>query len=166
LRSGSVVGMQRLVLLGAAVVLALGGCGGGAPVAAPSSGVDYGKLIEAVHCMREHGFPDFPDPIRDEGRWVIPPPASELTPPPECLELFRGAKGPPPRRELTTEQIAQRRRWAECMRTHGVPDVPDPDSAGDFTLPPGADPIQSRPHWDDARAACRSLEWPGANLDK
>jgi hypothetical protein len=160
--------MQRLVLLGAAATLALAraGCGGGAPAGAPSGGADHGKLVEASQCMRDHGFPDFPDPVEADGFWVIPPPASDLPPPPECLRLFQGAKGTDPRRPLSSEQIAQRRRWAECIRTHGLADLPDPDSEGDFVLPDGAAPITSRPQWAQAREACRSLEWPGVNFDK
>lgn len=160
--------MQRLVFLGAAaaLALALAGCGGGAPAAAPSGGADHDKLVQASQCMRDHGFPDFPDPVEADGRWVIPPPASDLTPPDECLQLFRGAKGRDPRPPLTGEQVAQRRRWAECVRTHGLPDMPDPDSDGDFTPPTGAAPLTSRPQWPEAREACKSLEWPGANFDK
>ncbi|WP_345121756.1 hypothetical protein [Dactylosporangium darangshiense] len=159
--------MQRMVLLAVAALLALAGCGGSAPSARPSSGADHDKIVEASRCMREHGFPDFPDPIQDDGYWVIPPPASELTPPPECLRLFQGAKGnPPPRRALPTEEVAQRRKWAECMRTHGVPGVPDPNSDGDFVPPTGAALNTVGPEWDQARQACKSQEWPGANLDK
>src|SRR4051794_16431678 len=94
-----------------ATLIALSGCGGGRPNARPSSGVDHDKLIEAVQCMRDNGFPDYPDPVEAEGRWVIPPPAADLPPPPVCLELFRGAKGPAPRRERTAEEIAQLRKW-------------------------------------------------------
>ncbi|MGI5241079.1 hypothetical protein [Dactylosporangium sp. CA-139066] len=160
--------MQRLVLLGAAatLALALAGCGGGAPAAAPSGGADHGMLVEAAQCMRDHGFADFPDPVQAEGRWVIPPPASDLTPPPECLDKFRGAKGTDPRRPLSADQIAQRRTWAECIRGHGIPDVPDPDGEGNFVLPTGAAPLTGRPQWNEAREACRSLEWPGVNFDK
>ena len=65
-----------------ATLAALAGCGGGEPAARPTSGVDHDKLVEAVKCMRASGFPDFPDPIQDEGFWVIPEPAANLTPPP------------------------------------------------------------------------------------
>jgi hypothetical protein len=148
-------------------VLLMAGCGGGgASAGRPSTGVDQTKLVEAANCMRAHGFPDFPDPIEDHGTWVIPAPASELTPPPVCLDLFRAVKGAPPPRELSAAQMAQRRHWADCIRKNGIPGVPDPDGNGDFQLPPELTPITNQPNWLKARAACRSLEWPGVSFDK
>nr|BFE60086.1 hypothetical protein GCM10020063_046120 [Dactylosporangium thailandense] len=157
--------MQRYLLALTAVLLAVAGCGTGEPAAGPSTGTDYNKLVQAVRCMRDHGYPDFPDPVEDDGRWVIPPPAAGLTPPPACLELFRGAKGRPPQRQLTADEIAQRRKWAECVRRNGIPAVPDPDSDGNFQLPPALQPISAQPGWAAAREACRAYEWPGANFD-
>ena len=153
------------MLVLAATLVTLAGCGGGKPGGEPTGEVDHEKLVQASQCMRSHGFPDFPDPVQDEGRWVIPPPAADLTPPPECLELFRGAKGRPPQRQLTAEEIDARRRWAECVRTNGIPNVPDPDSDGNFNLPRELDPITAQPNWAAAREACRSLEWPNATFE-
>jgi hypothetical protein len=116
--------------------------------------------------MRNNGFPDFPDPIEAEGTWVIPPPAADLPPPPACLELLRGAKGRPPARQLSAEELTQRRKWAECIRKNGIPTLPDPDSNGNFNLPPELTPITHQPNWDTTREACRSFEWPGADFSK
>lgn len=158
--------MKRCVLVLAAVLVALAGCGGGGKAGSqPSSGVDHEKLVEASRCMRNNGFPDFPDPIEDDGRWVIPPPAADLTPPPACMDLFRGAKGRPPQRQLSAEELTQRRKWADCIRKNGIPNVPDPDSDGNFNLPPELQPITNQPNWAKAREACKSFEWQGANFD-
>jgi hypothetical protein len=35
----------------------------------------------------------------------------------------------------TPVQIAERRRFAECVRQHGVPDFPDPDANGFIRIP-------------------------------
>jgi hypothetical protein len=149
------------------MLIALAGCGGGGtPSSQPSGGVDRAKLVEAASCMRSHGFPDFPDPIQDQGTWVIPPPANELTPPPACLSLFRGAKGRPPGQELSAEDIAQRRRWAACIRTNGIPNMPDPDSNGNFNLPAELTPLTNQPKWQDAQTACHSQQPPSLNLNK
>lgn len=155
---------KRCVLVLAAMLIALAGCGGTGNQ--PSDGADRNKLIEAARCMRANGFPDYPDPIEDDGIWVIPEPAADLTPPPACLELFRAAKGRPPARQLTAEELTQRRKWADCIRKNGIPNLPDPDSNGNFQLPPELTPITSQPGWDKAREACRSFEWPGVDFNK
>lgn len=48
--------------------------------------------------------------------------------------------------------------YAKCMRASGVPDFPDPDSGGGFTLPASINP--SSPAFTAARAKCGKLE-PG-----
>jgi hypothetical protein len=152
--------VKRCVLLLAAMLLALTACHGGTPTpkGQPSRGVDRDKLFEAAKCMRSHGFPDFPDPIQAEGTWVIPAPANDLPAPAACADLFRGAKGPGPQRELSPSQIADRRKWADCIRAHGISNLPDPDSNGQFNLPPELDPITAQPKWNEASEACRSLQ--------
>jgi hypothetical protein len=159
--------MKRGIVVLAAALIALGACGGGGHAATePSTGVDRARLFEAAKCMRNNGFPDYPDPIEDEGTWVIPQPAADLPPPPECLELFRAAKGREPQRQLSAQELTQRRKWADCIRKNGIPNIPDPDSNGNFQLPPEMRPINKQPNWTEAREACRSFEWPGANFDE
>jgi hypothetical protein len=48
--------------------------------------------------------------------------------------------------------------YAKCMRGNGVPNFPDPDSGGGFTLPAAINP--SSPVFTAARAKCGKLE-PG-----
>jgi hypothetical protein len=159
--------MKRCVLVLTAALVALAGCGrDGEASSQPSQGVDHAKLTEAVTCMRNNGFPDYPDPIKEEGLWRIPPPASELTPPPACVDLFRGAKGRPPGRQLSAEELTQRRKWVDCIRENGIPNLPDPNSNGDLVLPPELSPITNQPNWDEVREACRSFEWPGLDFSK
>jgi hypothetical protein len=46
--------------------------------------------------------------------------------------------------------------YSACMRSHGFPRFPDPDSSGNVTeVPKGIDP--SSPHFVDAYHACRAL---------
>jgi hypothetical protein len=49
-------------------------------------------------------------------------------------------------------------KFAECMRSSGVPHFPDPDSKGDFNF--GVD--VSREVWMKAVDACKALKPPGA----
>ncbi len=49
-------------------------------------------------------------------------------------------------------------KFSECIRAHGVPHFPDPDSKGDYVFG-----IDVRPAvWQKAVAACKDLEPPGA----
>ena len=47
-------------------------------------------------------------------------------------------------------------RFASCMRTNGVPNFPDPDHDGAFTLPSAVD--QQAPQFQRAMNACANVE--------
>jgi hypothetical protein len=50
-------------------------------------------------------------------------------------------------------------KYAACMRTNGVPDLPDPKASGDFP----AFGVSVRPAvWDKALGACEALKPPGS----
>jgi hypothetical protein len=44
--------------------------------------------------------------------------------------------------------------YARCMRLHGVPDFPDPDSQGHFNAPPN---LNASPQFQAAQQACKDL---------
>jgi hypothetical protein len=52
--------------------------------------------------------------------------------------------------------------YAACMRSHGLPDFPDPDSQGGFAMPSDID-INS-PQYLAAANACKAYAGPGLNL--
>jgi len=63
---------------------------------------------------------------------------------------------PPPPPPLTQQEIQNRLAVARCLRSHGVPDFPDPNpTTGDVTLPPGL--TETSPQLLDAAQACGSL---------
>ncbi|MGI8507072.1 MAG: hypothetical protein ACR2MK_09795 [Solirubrobacteraceae bacterium] len=122
--------------------LVIGACGSsGSPSSAAGTGATggsshYASFLKFSTCMRSHGVPDFPDPSSNGGLRLRVGPGSRLNPQSPafqsaqqtCRKLLPG--GGPPR----TVPEAQRRAAianAQCMRTHGVPDFPDP------TFPPG-----------------------------
>jgi hypothetical protein len=162
---------RTLILTAAAVtaLLALTGCDGGGATATPSGAPSAAppaagreKLVDAAKCMRAHGFPDYPDPVETGGRWAFPPSAANMAPKPapDCTELFRlaGALPEATRGAVANQDMAALRKWAGCIRTHGLPDWPDPGDDGVFH--PGRAPAEDDPAWQKADAACRSLE-PG-----
>jgi hypothetical protein len=48
-------------------------------------------------------------------------------------------------------------KYVACMRTHGVPDMPDPGSNGNLSLPAGGDINPSSPQFQSAQQACQKL---------
>jgi hypothetical protein len=183
LRVGSLAGAISVA------VLLLASCGGGVdpnsvahlgqsgPTTTAAPAADAGgfpslqQMYEAglafAGCMRSHGDPGFPDPqLVDSGRErgvTIGNGTNENTPQYQsadraCKHLLpNGGSGP------TQGQIqagmAQLLKASECMRSHGVPNFPDPtESNGGKAI--GFQSIgidQNSPQYQAARKACRSL---------
>ena len=163
--------LRTLAAAGAITIIALAGCGGGGggggggsngQSTAASNGPDRRQtLMEAAKCARENGRPDWPDPtLNENGDWAFPDSVLDTGPPAACAAQFRSAKGHqgPSRRPLSAAEMAELRKWADCIRTHNVPDWPDPDDEGVFHPPAGLGPAESNPQLRDAQAACKSLE--------
>jgi hypothetical protein len=64
--------------------------------------------------------------------------------------------------DLTPAELDQLRRFAQCLRDHGVPDWPDPGPDGDFGNDPAVVNAKNSPHMRSAMEACQSL-LPGSN---
>jgi hypothetical protein len=164
--------MKLLVLaVAGTAVIALAGCGGGdtggRPAASSSAGgaQDAAGLRAAAQCMRANGYPNFPDPVENDGRWTFPLSGDAMpTPPAACMAMFDANKhGGPGGRERTGEDMAKLRQFADCVRKNGVPDWPDPDDSGKFQPPARINPDQ-----DPAfRAAYRTCEQyvPSGGID-
>jgi hypothetical protein len=139
--------------LAALAVATLAGCAGHASATASPSpsalGNDQVLAIgqQAAQCMRQHGIPDFPDPVVDQnGQLRLPEgPAgdrvkSQLNAHPEAQQacqpildrLPAGARNDRP--HYTQEDLANLLKFAQCMRQHGIADFPDPKADGTFPL--------------------------------
>lgn len=46
--------------------------------------------------------------------------------------------------QIPAKELAEYRRWAQCMRQHGLFDWPDPNPDGSFTLPAGLSAASAR----------------------
>lgn len=114
--------------------------------------------------MRDNGHPDWPDPIQDEtGNWRFPETAPDVQPPPACTALFRAGKGGgngPTRQPMSAADIAQSRKWSECIRNHGFPQWPDPDNEGIIDPPAGVQ-LEGNQQLREAYTACGSVEPTG-----
>lgn len=157
----------------AALVLLLvaAGCGGPKPPAAAGGGSSsaLAQFEAYATCMRSHGIPDFPDPTSIPGGGVSfqinGGPGSDLNRSNSrfvaagkvCRRLLPGeGQAPAP---LSPQRIAAEVSWARCMRLHGLPGFPDPNSQGAFD---SSKFDESSPAFQAAGSACKSRQPTGA----
>jgi hypothetical protein len=133
------------------------GSGGSAGTQAASKGVAY------ANCMRAHGVPGYPDPkISVHGGEVSVAVAAKPGPhfnsaQQACRKLLpAGPPGPSSAAPLSSSEQAQVLKLAACIRSHGVPNLPDPTfSGGGVHLP---ESVNTRtPVFKSAEQACQSL---------
>jgi hypothetical protein len=174
----------RVVLVAGLAALALlaAGCGGGS--AAPSvasvgttgatstsasgtssagggnsarSGSRTGGLAFSA-CMRSHGVPSFPDP---SSKGTLPSLGIDRSSP-----QFRTAAkachslAPTHSAAQVKQHVKVLLAVVRCMRSHGVPYFPDPNSQGSIVAGPGTGWDPSSPKFQAAQKACASLN-PG-----
>lgn len=121
---------------------------------------------ELVVCARAHGDPGFPDPTVDsQGQAHFPagtekPSAATIA---ACQSIYdrlpasvRGGGAP---------DIQMALKFAQCMRTHGLADWPDPQPDGSYRLPSDLQTTsKSGPVWDRIKAgwdACKQFNPSG-----
>jgi hypothetical protein len=148
-------GLALVGLLVTAGLLAAA-CGGGSkdPAAASGSGTNTtvapgGKtgapgssgnsttqteLLDLAQCMRSHGVATFPDPSATEGTFgaMVSSAGIDLQAPTvqaalQACKQYTATQSVNPAQNAA--QNAQALQFAQCMRSHGVPNYPDPSSA-------------------------------------
>ncbi|MFT3863732.1 MAG: hypothetical protein QM729_05610 [Solirubrobacterales bacterium] len=138
-----------------------GGVESGGGVGAVGAG-DEEKAIEYSECMRENGIGDFPEPV--EGRIQLQVrPGSDLNPEsPAFQKAEEACRALAPSMEPSAQQEDELQsgalEYAECMRSHGVSNFPDPEVAEGHVkmrVPKGVDP--NSPTFQKANEACREL---------
>ena len=152
-----------LAVIMAAIALLAAACGGGPASLAGTSA--YQKALAYAQCMRAHGEPNYPDPTSN-GSFIIDGQKDHLN-----GQLMRSANKTcqhllPKARPMTAAQqrqaTAQALKFVECMRTHGIPNMPDPqvNSQGiEMRIggPKGSGPKPNSPVIQAAMQACRKL---------
>jgi hypothetical protein len=155
--------MNRTVAIAATAGLALGivlvasACGASNPAAAPPP---HGAVAFAA-CMRSHSVPNWPDP-NSSGAFD----KSKLTPQQlgasssqvqtaqtACQSLLpNGSRAPDADR--VAQVRAQGLQFSQCVRSHGVPNFPDPGSDGRIPDPATVGINQGSPKFEAANTAC------------
>ena len=124
----------------------------------------------AAQCLRDHGIPNFPDPVVDthgniqyDDQLIKNLPAAvtqraQLACQSEINAAETAANNAQP--AATPQEIQQATQFAQCMRRHGWPNFPDPDSHGRFELTNPHDGPTTKN--DPSFQACRAQLGPRA----
>ncbi len=141
-----------IAAVGVAMLAAACSSGGGSPAGAGGSPGAGGparspSALAYSACMRSHGVPDYPDPdssgqlpkgdaqqfgvstsqyqaARQACRHLLPTGGSLKQQEDQCMQ---NSDCPP---ALVQQMLAADRKLAQCMRSHGVPNFPDPTNGG------------------------------------
>ena len=169
------------LLLTALLTVGIAGCdsggSGGKPAASASAAADRGQLLalgqEWVQCLRNKGLTRMPDAeVSQDGYLEFPVRGynwkEDLQKHKDTIEACRSIEDryPPnafrPKQQFSADDLRKLAAYAECVRQHGIPAFPDPNSAGEFDL--GGTSLQNgiSPRLrDQADEACRTI-WSGA----
>jgi hypothetical protein len=90
----------------------------------PSAQVGINAGVKFAQCMRAHGVSDFPDPGTTGGPQETP--VSSAPAFVGAQKACGGGPGGPGLPQPTEAQKIHAIAFAKCMRTHGVPNWPDP----------------------------------------
>ncbi len=139
------------VALALAVPLALSGCGGGqrprASASASAAALSSDQILalgrQYSQCVRQHGVPNFPDLIVNDGYLALPPGGDQAkralgdnkAAQDACRSIISRVPDRPRSGKPTGPQdMRALLAFAQCVRQHGVPQWPDPKADGTFPL--------------------------------
>ncbi len=108
-----------------------GGSGGGTPESNETSAGAQKKMVKFAQCMRTHGEPEFPEPtegnieIHSQNGHGPNPESSQFKAAEKACSKYAPARvAPSPAQQAKVQEQAL--KMSECMRSHGVPNFPDP----------------------------------------
>ncbi|MDQ1539437.1 MAG: hypothetical protein QOH29_163 [Actinomycetota bacterium] len=117
-------------------------------------------------CMRAHGITDFPDPnsqgqvtinLNGHGSDLDPSNPANKAAAAACKQSDLHGKSD----QAKQDQLkATGLKYAQCMRSHGITDFPDPDADGGIqvTASPGSDLEPDNPQNKSATTACEQYQ--------
>ena len=167
------------ILSAAVLTLLAAACGGskGGHVAQLGSTATQSSTPSSAGSAQENGAVTFSRCMRSNGVLTFPDPGSGGAIPKESLQQlgvgsaqFEAAQsacrhllpngGRPPNQTERLQVRAQSLRFAECVRAHGVPNFPDPDSTGRIPDPASVGINQGSPKFRTANKACGKYRPP------
>jgi len=131
---------------GVAVAAAIAGCGGASPTTTNTTSGSFSAIVAQAYkfsdCMRSNGMPNFPDPkvTNSAGQQSIgiavvnsPTPAMQAARKACAKYAPNGGQNSGPDDSQPKAQIQAEFALASCLRSHGFPKFPDPNSQGQLT---------------------------------
>jgi hypothetical protein len=131
------------------------------PNPAPTPVDEEDAVLVYAQCVRDNGYPEFPDPVpgrgimlrRDQGMSFNDP--RMLAAMEACQELRPPGMGGGSAAGNPAEAMEAMLVFAQCMRDNGVPGFPDPSpEGGQMLIGPGADVNPNSPTFQAAVQAC------------
>ena len=114
--------------------------------------------------MRSHGVPSYPDPTRSglvkETPQQLGVSTSQFQRAQRACRHLLPNGGQPPNQAQRQQVRAQALQFAQCVRTHGVPNFPDPASDGRIPDPAAVGIDQGSPKFEAANQACGKYRPP------
>lgn len=157
--------MRLSLPLVAGLCLFVSACGGSS--AAQGTSTTQSRAVAYATCMRSHGVSKWPDPnsngVFDKaklGLQQLGVSSSQLqTAASSCQHLLpNGGRGPDAAQEQHVRALGL--EFASCVRAHGVPSFPDPDSTGRIPDPASVGVDQGSPKFRAANTACGKYRPP------
>jgi hypothetical protein len=121
------------------------------------------QLLKYAVCMRTHGYPTMPDPVRAQGGgWAFKgagtPGGIDLNSP----QYQSAAKAcekdvPPSLQNVTPAESAAALKYTECMRSHGERNFPEPNSQGLISINPTGILDPNSLQFKKAETACEKV---------
>ena len=122
------------------------------------------EQLELAQCMRSHGVANFPDPSPEGGFLSALSAAGIDTHSPSYQRALQACKRYNPAEDMTPAQsaaeMAKALELSECMRSHGVPNFPDPGTGlvGEQVIDlRGRDIDVNSPTFQAASKACQKV---------
>ncbi len=132
---GGSSGSPTATVGGAITTTSTAAASGGAASSGSTAQATGASPLAFAECMRAHGVPNFPDP-KPGGGFSIPAGTSPAAPAfqaaqAKCRKLLPNGGLPVPgsRTNPSAQTLAKLLKIARCMRQHGVPQFPDPQTS-------------------------------------
>jgi hypothetical protein len=129
-----------------------------------SGATSQSQELQLAQCMRSHGVPNFPDPSPGGGQLNAISAAGINTQSPTYQAALQACKNYTPAANVTPAQSAAENakglEFSQCMRSHGVPNFPDPitgPTGGQAIKMSGTGIDQNSPTYQAANSACQKI---------
>ncbi len=130
----------------------------------PPASAQQAATLAFAHCMRSHGVPNYPDPtssglVKESLQQLGVTSSQFQSASSHCNHLLpNGGSGPNPAQVQQVRALAL--SFSQCVRSHGVPNFPDPGSDGRIPDPATVGINQGSPKFEAANQACRKYRPP------